>query len=280
MKLLLFAALFVCFTAFAQDIVEPIETPVVAIAPLQFTYQPIIIDNVMMVALNDLTENIAITKTLDRDLLTLSYKDKRITIKLNSTEAEIDSIKTKLPFRTFTIRDYFDKKTKKYITFLPLRFVAQTLVVPVEIVDGQSYIDNKLWEFGDKKILALDLQKQRGSAYEGEKLARTFPTCTGKDGFETETGIFQTYKKVNARHKVVGREWGGYMYKPVYFNDCTAAHGSSKMCPYRDSHGCARLYNETADWLIEWTPGRVPTKIKGDVFWYIPKEERITVYVF
>lgn len=281
--LLLTAVLFACLTAFAQDTTETtsdilVETPVTTIAPLQFTYQPFIINSIMMVALNDLTDNIAITKTQDRSLLTLGYNDKQVTIKLNSAQAQIANETVELPFRTFTIIDDLSKP-KKSVTFLPLRFTLQALNIPIEIVNDQLYIDNKLWEFGNRKILVTDLAKQRVYAFEGRKQANCLRICSGKPSTPTPTGIFEVFRKWPGWHAWTATKevpYDGKMYNAIYFRGGAAFHGvdAPNMRSRPSSHGCCRMFCKDSDWLYAWTPGT-----PGRNF-YIPKEERITVYVF
>lgn len=247
------------------------------VTPISFKYEPVPINNVTIGPLREVTEQVGITVILEKHYLILTKDSVTLKIKTGSSDAQIGDQKVQMPFRTFKIRD---KVAKKDITFIPLRFLAQTFGLTIEILPcGLLRIGDSYWQLSDKKHLAVDLLTQMVYAFEGQTLVRTFRTCTGKKGYETEPGIFMTYKKVNVNHKVVGKEWGGFMYRPVYYDGCSALHGSTKMRRYRDSHGCDRLFNFDADWLIVWTPGQVPKSITGDVFWFIPKVDQIMVYI-
>jgi len=251
------------------------ETPIVATPPLQFTYQPIVLDNTMLVPLEDLVKNISILKTYEKPWIKLSFKDQAFLIKPNSIVAQRQDGETiDLPYRTFTI-----SQGKYEVTFVPLRAVAQHLLIPVEVVDNNLFINNQIWETGTQKLIAADLEKQRVCAFEGTKLAMSFRICSGKPSTPTPTGIFEAYKKWPGWHSWKATEavpYDGKMYNAIYFHGGAAFHGveSGNMRKRPSSHGCCRMFTTDSDLLYAWTPGK-PEKDH-----LVPKKDRITVYVF
>ena len=259
-----------------QPAPKEIDVQAVPLAPLTFGYEPFVIDGTMLGPICEIAKQTGINLVIQKPYLILADNDKVLKIQIGTDKGWIADKPIKLPFRTFM---FYDRLKKQNVMFAPVRFVVESLGQTVDVEKNQLKVGPITWEFSKDKFLAVDLASQHVYAFEGQNLARRFRTCTGKMGHETPPGVFQTYKKVNANHAVKDREWGGHMYKPVYFNDTIALHGSGEMRRHPSSHGCCRLFNRDADWLVKWTPGQVPKTVKGDTYWYIPKKDRITVYV-
>lgn len=97
---------------------------------------------------------------------------------------------------------------------------------------------------------------------------RAFNTSTGNnepfdwpDGTPglayTPTGEFSVLRRVE------GMEEGplGVMYRPLYFYDGWAVHGSSYVPAYPASHGCARVSNADQDWIWDNVANGTPVVI-------------------
>lgn len=97
---------------------------------------------------------------------------------------------------------------------------------------------------------------------------RIFNTSTGNnEPFEwpdgtpglayTPTGEFSVLRRIE------GMDEGplGVMYRPLYFYDGWAVHGSSHVPAYPASHGCARVSNADQDWIWENVANGTPVVI-------------------
>ncbi|MEI6040206.1 MAG: L,D-transpeptidase [Candidatus Berkelbacteria bacterium] len=166
--------------------------------------------------------------------------------------------------------------TDKDVVFSPARAIAKELKLGISRDKSHLTIGKLTWEVKEKVVL-VDLGKQRIFAFEGLNLVYNCQTCTGRKGRTTPTGIFQTWLKVPG--KFIGKY--GAMFWPTFFNGSIAIHS----CPsdkniknYPDSHGCCRVRNKDREFFWKWIPGTIPKTVKKGI-WFIPKKDKITVYV-
>lgn len=106
----------------------------------------------------------------------------------------------------------------------------------------------------------VHLRKQLLLFVKDGRTTRVLNTSTGNNEYywvngvryraTTPTGswkIYSTYSK--------GWQWGplGNLYRPMYYNQGWAVHGSSSIPPYPASHGCSRLSTRAMDMI--WSTG-------------------------
>lgn len=120
--------------------------------------------------------------------------------------------------------------------------------------------------------LEIDIARQVMYVVRGGSLVRTmnissgngemfkYPTKKDKDGKPTEwdtqkavtpTGSFSMYMSRNKNHESTLEL--GTMYRPAYFNEGIAVHGSGSVPAHPASHGCVRVTNDGMNWL--WSNG-------------------------
>lgn len=85
---------------------------------------------------------------------------------------------------------------------------------------------------------------------------------TSPDGHEdiaiTPTGMYNGYR----RYDGVEEAPLGTLYRPIYFYQGWAVHGSPDVPAYPASHGCVRLSYEDMDWLWDRAPDDLPVTIR------------------
>lgn len=112
------------------------------------------------------------------------------------------------------------------------------------------------------KLIEVDLSRQWLVAYEDGKAVFDAPVSTGKDGFNTPTGTYSIYAKLELqtmRGNLNGESWVVPNVPHVmYFNGGVALHGTYWHNLFgtgiRLSHGCVNLPLDAAEWLYEWAP--------------------------
>ncbi len=127
----------------------------------------------------------------------------------------------------------------------------------------------------DEKRLEVYLELQMIMAFEGDQLVYTARAATGRPGFETPTGWFQTFHKRPTAHMVGGADefsmfdlpaipWDSYLTESG-----VAIHGTywHNDFGHPHSHGCINLAPEDAKWIYRWTLPAVP---EGERFLYRP----------
>jgi peptidoglycan hydrolase-like protein with peptidoglycan-binding domain len=110
----------------------------------------------------------------------------------------------------------------------------------------------------------IDLQRQVLFVVTGAG-TRTFNTSTGNDEpFEWPDGTPATAYTPTGHFSVLRRVDGiddgplGSLYRPLYFYDGWAIHGSSYVPAYPASHGCARVSNTDQNWIWDNVPNGTP----------------------
>ncbi len=243
MKLLFFclAALFASLGAFSQEIA--VQPPTY----LKFTNPPFVINGVTYVPLRETAKALNVSA---EQVLLFVFKNTIV-----------------LP----------DEVHGGGVTFAPARMIAEGLNQEITKSDTLLTIGEVTWEINGK-LIVVDRGRQRIYAYEGLKLVYQCRTCTGKPGYTTPTGIFQTWLK--SPGKFVGKF--GAMFWPTFFNASIAIHS----CPsdrnvkdLPDSHGCCRVMNEARKWFWQWIPGKVPSSVGNGGYYFIPEKDQIPVYV-
>jgi peptidoglycan hydrolase-like protein with peptidoglycan-binding domain len=107
----------------------------------------------------------------------------------------------------------------------------------------------------------VDLERQVALVVLGPTHVVTVNTSTGggyeyknQYGYwelaETPVGGYQVYRRYNGTERAPL----GTLYRPLYFHQGYAIHGSPYVPDYPDSHGCVRLSNEDQDWLWDLAP--------------------------
>ena len=115
------------------------------------------------------------------------------------------------------------------------------------------------------KWVHVDLSDQTLVAYEGDVPVFTTLVSTGKEGHDTETGIFQIQSKhVSTTMDDDTSPDGAYSIEDVpwimYFNGSYALHGAFWHANFGhvQSHGCVNLSPLDAKAMFGWTEPRVP----------------------
>jgi lipoprotein-anchoring transpeptidase ErfK/SrfK len=115
--------------------------------------------------------------------------------------------------------------------------------------------------------LEVDLQRQVVFAVTSSG-TRIFNSSTGNDEpftwpdgtpaiAYTPTGEFSVLRRIE------GMDEGplGSLYRPLYFYDGWAIHGSSYVPAYPASHGCARVSNSDQDWIWDNISNGAPVTV-------------------
>lgn len=134
-------------------------------------------------------------------------------------------------------------------------FLSEPLYAPYPAAPPDLYADAP-------KRIEVDLAQQWLWAYQGDDLVLDAPVSSGKDGFETPTGVWQIYAKhqqktLRGNHNgetwnvpdvpSVMFYWGGFAIHGVYWHD---RFGTGE----RHSHGCVGLAPHDARFLFDWAP--------------------------
>ena len=116
----------------------------------------------------------------------------------------------------------------------------------------------------DDRWLVIDKTCQIMFVGAGGQIAFVFPTSTGEAGYETrELNNVRAFRFDPATENAGWHDstafpaaednpLNGNMYKPIYFHDGQAIHGSYNVPPEPRSKGCARLLVEHQDTLVAW----------------------------
>lgn len=81
---------------------------------------------------------------------------------------------------------------------------------------------------------------------------RVFNTSTGRAGWRTPPGRFTITREIDGVRKAPL----GDLYRPKYFNQGIALHGSPSIPAHPASHGCTRLHDAAVDFI--WANGQAP----------------------
>ena len=97
----------------------------------------------------------------------------------------------------------------------------------------------------------IDLERQLLIVVRGDRTL-AFNTSTGTSGWRTPPGRFRVQREIDG----VREAPLGDLYRPKYFNDGIAVHGSPSIPGRAASHGCARVHDRVMDLL--WADGLLP----------------------
>lgn len=159
-----------------------------------------------------------------------------------------------------------------YIPISSLKPLSSQDLVPIN-----PRVDPKL------KRIEISLDKQRLTAFEGDKIVFTTLVSTGISGFATEKGEYKV-NRVRLSRYMAG---DNYVYPGVpynmYFNNGQALHAAYWHNNFgrRASHGCVNLPPEKASWLFRWVyVPIVREKLLGqEETWISPKDQNATLVV-
>jgi len=128
------------------------------------------------------------------------------------------------------------------------------LLIPPE---GTVWIDlspfPERWEAvaDQPKFIAVSLRLQAWAAYEGGHLLRWGPTSTGKKKTPTPAGLYHTNWCQRKRTSTFNGEWELEWYINLH-NAAGISFHQYELPGYPDSHACARLAPDDAEWLYRW----------------------------
>ena len=105
--------------------------------------------------------------------------------------------------------------------------------------------------------IEIDLERQLMFVVRGDRIY-TFNTSTGRAGWRTPAGRFTITREIDGMR----RAELGDLWRPKYFNQGIALHGSPSIPGHPASHGCARLHNAVIDLI--WDQDLAP---KGTPVW-------------
>ncbi len=154
-------------------------------------------------------------------------------------------------------------------TLIPLRKLVDCgAVVDTETEPGKIIVGTEEGQFEvipGKKIVDVDISKQRLVGYQGDLVVIDTKVSTGKPGHRTPTGNFTTgpYKSKMHYSKLYNNAPMPYSVQVVgnvFF------HGFSSVPDYPASHGCIRLpmgKNGAAKFLYNWVDKGVDVKVHG-----------------
>ncbi len=122
----------------------------------------------------------------------------------------------------------------------------------------------------DAKWIHVDLSEQFLVAYEGETPVFATLVSTGKEGFETPTGLFRIQSKhVSTTMDDTENPEGAYSIEDVpwtmYFHGNFAIHGAFWHYTFGRvrSHGCVNLAPADARWVFSWSTPTLPAAWHG-----------------
>ena len=96
---------------------------------------------------------------------------------------------------------------------------------------------------GDR--VEIDLTRQILMLIDNDQVVKTIPIASGRNGLETPTGSYAIYSKLPYWRKSAL----GLLYRPAYFYEGYAIHGSLSVPAYPASHGCVRVTLTSMDAL-------------------------------
>ena len=120
----------------------------------------------------------------------------------------------------------------------PVTLAALQTAGPVTAREGGDHIE-------------VDLARQLMLIVKGDR-TYVFNTSTGMSGWRTPPGRVQITREIDG----VRRAPLGDQYRPKYFNQGIALHGSPSIPGYPASHGCTRLHDAVVDLI--WGSGLAP----------------------
>ena len=120
------------------------------------------------------------------------------------------------------------------------------------------------------RYIAVQLSSQTLVAYEGEKPVYATLVSTGKQGFETPTGIYRIQQK-HISATMDGEVGADDMYRiedvpwTMYFSGSLALHAAfwHERFGQQRSHGCVNLAPLDAHWLFDWASPALPPGYHG-----------------
>jgi hypothetical protein len=122
----------------------------------------------------------------------------------------------------------------------------------------------------DAKWIHVRLSTQSLVAYEGDRAVFATLVSTGKEGFETPTGLFRIQSKhVSTTMDDDENPEGAYSIEDVpwtmYFHGNYALHGAFWHYTFGRvrSHGCVNLSPADARWLFQWSTPTLPASWHG-----------------
>ncbi len=140
-----------------------------------------------------------------------------------------------------------------------------SLLVPPE---GATWMDLSPFptpwaEVADQpKLIVVSLRLQAWAAFEGGALVRWGPTSTGKRKSPTPVGLYHTNWCQKERTSTFNDEWDLKWYVNLH-NTAGISFHQYELPGYPDSHACARLAPDDAEWLYRWCAS-----------WKLSKDER------
>ncbi|MDQ4076345.1 MAG: L,D-transpeptidase [Chloroflexota bacterium] len=108
------------------------------------------------------------------------------------------------------------------------------------------------------KWISVDLNRQRLTAWEGDDVVISSPVKSGKYGYATPTGVYQTYAKIpNERMSGSDYDLKDVAWTQYFTRNAVALHAAYWHHNYNGrpgSHGCVNLPIDKAQELFMWAP--------------------------
>ena len=159
-------------------------------------------------------------------------------------------------------------------------------IVDIKFVNGQKWLKLAANKWIDGRRVALITHPQRPSkvpvgekwidinlyeqvleAFEGDRLIYATLISSGLPEFETPTGLFRIWGKVQMAKMSGGKKGVDYYFLEdvpyhMYFSAGVAMHGAYWHDNFgmKQSHGCVNLAPRDAYWLFNWTLPKTPKK--------------------
>jgi len=161
------------------------------------------------------------------------------------------------------VRDTLERHRQTYVVSNAGDVVRRSSVRLAERVDRPEGVTE------DERWIHVDLSEQTLVAYEGDRPVFATTVSTGREGFETPTGIFRIKSKhvSTTMDDLHGDE--PYLIEDVpwtmYFEGNFALHAAfwHRSFGRVRSHGCVNLAPSDARWLFQWSGPSVPTSWHG-----------------
>lgn len=135
----------------------------------------------------------------------------------------------------------------------PRNWQSEVLMVPENV---EAYAPAEYYNGG--KWIAIDLNRQRLTAWEGKDVVVTSPIKSGKYGYHTPAGVWKTFSKV-PNERMVGSDydlmdvaWTQYFTRTGVAIHTAYWHNNYNGRP--GSHGCVNTPEEKARQLFMWAP--------------------------
>lgn len=99
--------------------------------------------------------------------------------------------------------------------------------------------------------LWVSIRLQAWAAFEGDKLLRWGPICSGRPATPTPAGLYRTNWRQKQRHSTFNGEWLLKWYVNIH-NETGISFHEYELPGLPESHSCIRLSGDDSAWIYAW----------------------------